>query len=696
MIASLIRRYGPFGLALIVTMGATLLSAALTTITVIIMGLELIPGLPLAVITPFVLALPTTYLAFHAVDRADRAHQHQLRSEGELHAAEARLRDAIDNMPNMVMLFDAHDRLIVKNKQYNRAYPDLSDSVMAGISFEDMVRVVESKGYFVSLGSKEEAIQKRLALHAEKSGSLEVRTSSGRWMLINEAPTSEGGSIVVNTDITELKIREEALVKSEARLRGFLDLASDWTLEFDEELRFKQAEDAVAQRLQETTGLNFNRGVGLTRWELAGVENPESDPQWAAHYADLMARREFRDFRYSFVDSKSRTRHLRVSGRPQFDEVGNFTGYFSVGTDETEQVTARLRAEESQNQLLDAVDSIPGPTLILDSENRVELFNKAWREWYPELERVISPGTAFEDVARLISDTGLWDPMGPRDEVRQDRLQRQREPASSFEQELSDGRFILVNESRTRNGGRIIVHTDITEIKQLDRMKDELISMVSHELRTPLTSIKGSIDLMDAGVIGDQGPEAKKLINIAKRNTDRLLVIVNDILDIHKIQSGTIEYRMETLKLVPLVKGAVAANEAMGRGYGITFNVVESVENAMVHIDAQRFEQILTNLLSNAAKFSPRGNAVDVSVNRRNSCLCVSVSDSGPGIPLAFRDRIFQRFWQGDSTDSRGVSGTGLGLSISKNLVDAMGGNIWFESRPDGGCTFHIEFPQST
>ena len=284
--------------------------------------------------------------------------------------------------------------------------------------------------------------------------------------------------------------------------------------------------------------------------------------------------------------------------------------------------------------------------------------------------------------------------MGPRDAVREDRLQHHREGAGSYEQELSDGRFILIGESTTQNGGRIITHTDITALKRVDRLKDEFISMVSHELRTPLTSIKGSLDLLSGGVTVARTTDAERLVDIAKRNADRLLLIVNDILDAQKIESGDMHYDLRPVELMPMVKRSVAANEVFGVNYGVTFRLKEELAGVTVNVDIPRFDQVLANLLSNAAKFAPKGSAIDMAATRRNGGVRLSVHDEGPGIPQEFHDRVFERFWQADTSNTRAVAGTGLGLSISRKIVEGMGGTIGFETHSGGGCTFYLDLPE--
>ena len=234
-----------------------------------------------------------------------------------------------------------------------------------------------------------------------------------------------------------------------------------------------------------------------------------------------------------------------------------------------------------------------------------------------------------------------------------------------------------------------------SDLQRVDRLKDEFVSMVSHELRTPLTSIKGSLDLLSAGATGDQTPDTERLIGIAKRNTDRLLLIANDILDSQKIQAGTLDYDLHQFELVPELERAVTANQSYANSHDVTISLVNGLVGAMVIADVRRVEQVLTNLLSNAAKFSPGGDSVEVSTTRRNGMIRVAVHDSGPGIPIEFRDRVFERFAQADtSSTKRGTSGTGLGLNIAKRIVEDMGGELGFESEYGQGCTFYFDLPE--
>ena len=223
-------------------------------------------------------------------------------------------------------------------------------------------------------------------------------------------------------------------------------------------------------------------------------------------------------------------------------------------------------------------------------------------------------------------------------------------------------------------------------------MKDEFVSTVSHELRTPLTSIYGSLDLLVGPLARDLPADARQLLAIAHESTERLIRLINDLLDLEKMASGKLDYRLERQPLRPLVAQALRDTAAYAEGLGVRLVLADGPE-AEVLADGDRIVQVCVNLLSNAAKFSPRGGAVEVEIGLRDGMARVAVVDHGSGIPAAFRDRIFERFAQADSSDRRAKSGTGLGLSICRSIVEAHGGNVGFLSEPDVRTEFWFRLP---
>lgn len=236
---------------------------------------------------------------------------------------------------------------------------------------------------------------------------------------------------------------------------------------------------------------------------------------------------------------------------------------------------------------------------------------------------------------------------------------------------------------------------DISERKRVDRMKNEFVSTVSHELRTPLTSIHASLSMLDQGMAGELPPDAAGLIRIAGQSCDRLMRMVNDLLDIQKIEAGQMSYRRDAQPLAPLVRHVADAMAGQARQTGalLRLDLPPGAEGVHAEIDHDRMVQVLSNLVSNAIKFTPDGKYVTLGIAQRPGWARLSVTDEGPGIPPEFQDRVFERFAQADSADSRKKGGSGLGLSISKAIVEEHGGTITFETKANLGTRFTVELP---
>lgn len=250
--------------------------------------------------------------------------------------------------------------------------------------------------------------------------------------------------------------------------------------------------------------------------------------------------------------------------------------------------------------------------------------------------------------------------------------------------------------SEIQHGGQRLfagIVRDIGERKRVEQMKNQFVSTVSHELRTPLTSIAGSLGLLVGGALGEMPERAKQMLDIAHKNSLRLTHLINDLLDMEKIAAGKMQFDMQLHPLMPLIEQALEGNQAYGATHGVRFLLTGAAPDASVRVDAQRLMQVLSNFLSNAAKFSPKGDVVEVGVQSRDGRVRVAVTDHGPGIPTEFRARIFQKFSQADASDTRQKGGTGLGLAITKELVEHMGGDVGFDSVEGQGATFYFTLP---
>lgn len=239
----------------------------------------------------------------------------------------------------------------------------------------------------------------------------------------------------------------------------------------------------------------------------------------------------------------------------------------------------------------------------------------------------------------------------------------------------------------------VAVERDITERKLAEQRKLEFVSTVSHELRTPLTSIYGSLGLIAAGVMGELPDKVKTMITMAHNNSARLSSLINDLLDVQKMEAGMMQFDYALQPLAPLLLHAVDVNLLYGQNLGVAIEIEGSLPEQMVRIDAGRMQQVLTNLLSNACKFSHAGGRVVLRAMTQDNKAKIEVQDFGRGIPDVFRERIFQKFAQADSSDGRSKGGTGLGLAIAREIVIHMGGDISYRSVFGEGTVFIVELP---
>lgn len=235
-----------------------------------------------------------------------------------------------------------------------------------------------------------------------------------------------------------------------------------------------------------------------------------------------------------------------------------------------------------------------------------------------------------------------------------------------------------------------MVH-DLTERRRVERLQREFISAVSHELRTPLTSIRGSLALLVGGAAGPLDGNVRDLVQRAASNAERLTLLINDILDIEKLESGYPKVNLQVADLRQLVRKAMDDAAGYAQHGDVRLTLRDNVQGPICgSVDPDRFQQVMANLLSNAIKYSPKASSVDVNVKRVSESVWIGVSDHGPGVPAEFRSQIFKKFARADTSDSRHLGGTGLGLSIAKTIVEKMGGSIGFETEEGLGSTFHF------
>lgn len=244
-----------------------------------------------------------------------------------------------------------------------------------------------------------------------------------------------------------------------------------------------------------------------------------------------------------------------------------------------------------------------------------------------------------------------------------------------------------------RSKGYVVLAADLRERLRIEEQKDEFVTMVHHEVRAPLTAVRGAIGLLSGGVAGELGDSARELVDIALRNSERMERLVGDILASRKLDSGRMDFQLQEMAPGLLAEQAIEATSAYAKQFDVGFVLEGGVGGARIRVDPDRFIQVLTNVLSNAVRYSPAGEVVKVVMSRAGDLVRIAVTDRGPGIADDFKDRVFEKFARADDGSWRHRSGTGLGMSISKGIMEELGGAIYFETSPGSGTTFYVDLP---
>ncbi|MCP8897840.1 PAS domain S-box protein [Gilvimarinus xylanilyticus] len=396
---------------------------------------------------------------------------------------------------------------------------------------------------------------------------------------------------------------------------------------------------------------------------------------------------------------------VKLSVTAVVDDKGALEGYLGVAQDisllRTQEEALRSYAERTQAILDNAADGI----VVVNDTGNIETFNLAAEKIFAinaddvvgrNFNTLINAAVEKDDEAVNLP----WN-NAQRESSSAEFSEREilalRGQGETFPMALSLSEITHNNESQY-----IAIVRDISERKRIEQLKNEFIAIVSHELRTPLTAISGALRLLESGTLGGLSEAQVKMTSIAHANSERLIALVNDLLDMEKLVAGKMTFASCHQTLLPLLERALENLTTFASQASVTLTLDErplrqliGSRTAVVNVDAVRFEQVMANLLSNAIKFSPAGAEVNVRVEWQPAQVKISVIDSGPGIPDQFKPLIFQKFSQVDTSSTRRKGGTGLGLAISKQIVEKMSGHIGFTSREGEGACFYVTLPAS-
>ncbi|MGA2550093.1 MAG: PAS domain S-box protein [Burkholderiaceae bacterium] len=503
--------------------------------------------------------------------------------------------------------------------------------------------------------------------------------------LVRAAALQDQSQRSLEGEIEQRRAVEKLLMNSESRVRSVLDNVPDAIITIDQRgiiESFNPSAEAMFGYLAEDV---IGRSVSVLMPEPYRAQHNDFMENYArSGQSRIIGKR--RELSGQRADGSRFAMDLAVT-ETVIDGEKLFTGILRDVSEKKRQDTEIHRFKASLDNTLDIIFMCDPVTLRFRYVNRgakqalgyteEELLQMRASDLTPAL-----PEHVFRShVAQLLS--------GERDWLSYETVQRRSDGS-----ELPTEVFLqLVQDNPTDPGLFIGIARDLTERRRVDRLKSEFISVVSHELRTPLTSIRGSLGLLVGGVAGELPERARRMVEIAHHNSERLVRLINDMLDMEKIESGKMRFDMRPLEVGNLVGHALEANRGYGEEFDIEFVAEPGGPQVQVYGDFDRLIQVMSNLLSNAAKFSPPGGQVRVAVTQRDQLVRIAVADRGPGIADNFKQQLFERFSQADTSDARQKGGTGLGLSICKAIIERHDGVIGFETEVGAGSTFWFDLP---
>jgi PAS domain S-box-containing protein len=401
------------------------------------------------------------------------------------------------------------------------------------------------------------------------------------------------------------------------------------------------------------------------------------------------------DHEWTLIRKDGRRFPVWLSLTALLDVTGAVAGYVGIVTDITGSKQQETALRLSEERFRRAFDDAPIGMALVSPEGRWLKVNRSLCEMLGRTESAL----LMTDFQSLTHPQDLAKDLDQVRKVLAGEIQSYQMEKRYFHRDGSVV-FAMLSVSLARDHAGAPLYfisqlENITQRLQMEQMKREFIATVSHELRTPLTSIRGSLGLIEGGVLGKLPDKADAMVKIAFQNSERLVRIINDILDVEKIESGKLELHIQPVALAALLQQALDTNQGYGERHKVRFVLESTPADEVVLADPDRLMQVMANLLSNAAKFSPPAAEVRVRAQVRGTRVRVEVSDRGGGIPEAFRNRIFEKFAQADGSSARRFEGTGLGLAITRQLLEAMQGTVGFDSVEGEGATFYFELPRA-
>ena len=635
--------------------------------------------------------------------------------------AERRLRDAVEAMTDGFVFYDANDRLAAFNSSWARDFGELADKIELGMSFESVMRLLGESGAIPEAEGRLEAWIEEQTVFRKQEIDFERHMADGRITRVSRRRTEEGGTVAIRSDITGIRKAETLLVDAIESLNDGFQLwdSNDKLLMVNQAYRKFYPEYEAFTRI----GMTFEEQIGLVYD--SRLAEPGEDPSRRAKWLEERLAHHHNPSG-SFEQEHNNGTMVRVTKRSTREG-----GVVTIVSEITE-------LKKAETRLRDAIETIQDGFILFDANDQIVTTNSAFRAGIDIDKRYFEPGTSFEDMNRAMTAAGIHEgARGREDEWLAERLEQHRNPSGEIVIRKISGRYLMVTERRTADGGTVAVGTDITELKQKEEQleeavahlerserelkvqtenltklaerysrervraedaataKAEFLATMSHEIRTPMNGVIGMTHLL---LDTELDTEQSRYAHTVRDSAEALLSLIEDILDFSKMEAGKLELEEVDFELAGTLDSVVQIlmPRAHGKNIEINSEIAPDVSRVL-RGDSGRLRQILINLIGNAIKFTETGTvSTSVTVaqhHEKGQVVRFEITDTGVGIAAETMSKLFARFSQADSSTTRKFGGTGLGLAICKELTDLMQGKIGVESEPGVGSKFWVEIP---
>lgn len=629
------------------------------------------------------------------------------KAERQLQATEHRYRTIFDNSAVAIMMVDKEERLVSWN-QFTEQLLGMTDEELLGRSVKSLYPDSEWQR-IRAMSVRQKGMQHHLEtkMYRGEGDLIDVDISLS---VLRDADGVVTGSIGVIRDITERRQMEQALRQSEKRFRQVVENAKEWIWEVDANGLYTYASPVIESIL------GYKPDEILGKKHFYDFFHPDDAEQLKARAFEIFSRKDvFTEFQTRNVHKDGRLVFLLRSGVPVLDENRELIGYRGADADVTERARIHEILERKQKNLEAIFDAAPVGMLLVNEQMTVVRANETVRQLSGRDFREIIGKTPCDALncmrCRDVPDCRV---IAERDEecslstiiltsfesgipIRGLEIR----PALNDNGEVHMPWLLVSVEPVSIDSGRhvVVAIDDITdrkraeeELKEAVEMKSQFVSTISHELRTPLTSIREAVTIVLSGEAGRINRDQSRFLDIAKRNIERLGRLINDILDFQRLDAGKMTFTMQEGALDRTIEDAYSTMQPFANKRGVHLSAEIEPNLPLIVFDSDRIVQVVTNLVSNAIKFTPEGGDIRISVRRRDEHLLIGVSDTGLGIPREALTRIFERFYR-VHRPGKEIKGTGLGLAIVSKIVTSHGGRIDVESEPDKGTTFTVSLP---